>query len=96
MAKDRFRLFTAERTGLLTVAALILFIAATAMCSRTTCSTAGAPATPDSALVRQIDSAIHAPADTIKKKKPRKQKKADKPKTRPYSRNHLQEIVDTI
>lgn len=97
MAKDQFRLFTAERMGLLTVSALLLFIAAVSMCSRGGCSSKHDELAADSVIARQIDSVSNASADTVRarEKKPAgESKKRRSKKSKDVARSYLDERVD--
>lgn len=94
-----FKLFSAERAGLLAIIVIILFIAGVTMCDGM--GGGGDPLSPDSLLVEKVDSAMRAdtvPSDTIAAKT--RKHRASKTHTKhddyaPYRRNHLNERVDT-
>lgn len=93
------RMFTAERTGLLTVIALILFIAGASTCGRMGRDGNQQSPQPDSTMVSIVDSIVLTSSDSLpgKPQRTRRGKAPSKQHTSaPYRRNHRLERVDSI
>ncbi len=86
-----FRLFTAERAGMLAVVAVILFIAAFTLCDR---AAVDAPITaPDSTLVWSIDSELPSVDTSTDYRRTSKDTAAASNNQPPYTRDYLMEPV---
>lgn len=95
MPRKTIKMFTAERTGLVAIVALILFIAAMAMCRRASGPSENTPTAPDSSILQKIDSTANTPTEAPPSKSI-KRKTRKKTNPQPFRRNHRDETIKTL